>query len=459
MLNTSKICDAADWFDPKIKMVIENELRESARLHRKQWEFAMIFLTLQKLSLLESDKKGLSLGGGNERVLYSIANHIKKLIVTDLYDDNTSWDCARTSDPNEFIKSAKPFPIDDEKIEAFRMDMRYLDFDDNTFDFCYSSCAIEHIGEDKDFIQHFNEVNRVLKKGGIYVLTTELQFGDKTIRDQNNFIFSKDHIANLISYSDLDFVSDVNASLSENQVNYPFPSNIINTAFHGHNFINQKLLKDFPHLMLLRGDVPYTSVLLVLKKNESNKKTSKIKFLNYEKTNKFLRTGVENYRQILNSNVISLSPFSSLPNGVSRFYQDHSEFFSTNNNSNQQDETIFHSDYFWLGDGKRQAVIKIRIEEASLDEINIIEIRIHAYPTYDSKNIICIYEKEIKVSSNMIINEVLEFRSDEDFNYAFLCKLKSGNISCDSISIESKCISEEVADSNLTEKLEGVSVL
>ena len=246
MYNTSKICDAADWFDPDVKLIIENELKEPARFHRKQWEFAMIFLTLQKFGLLNEQKVGLSLGGGNERVLYSIAKYVKKLIVTDLYDDNTSWDCARTQDPDEFIKASKPFPVDDKKIQALKMDMRFLDFADNTFDFCYSSCAIEHIGEYKDFLQHFNEVNRVLKDDGMYVLTTELQFGEQIIPDPNNYIFTKGYLADLISQSDLDFVSDVNVELNKNEINYPFPSNIRNTTFLGHNFISEKIVDPLP---------------------------------------------------------------------------------------------------------------------------------------------------------------------------------------------------------------------
>lgn len=459
MYKTSKICDAADWFDPEMKEVIANELQEPARLHRKQWEFAMIFLTLQNLGLLDQNKVGLSLGGGNERVLYSIARNIKKLIVTDLYDDHTSWDCARTSDPNEFIKASKPFPIDDEKIQALRMDMRYLDFDDNSFDFCYSSCAIEHIGEDKDFIQHFNEVSRVLKNGGIYVLTTELQFGEQTIPDLNNYVFTKKYLGELISKSNLEPVSDVNVDLSRNETNFPFPSNLKNLAFNGENSISEKIFGYFPHTVLLRGNVPFTSVLLVLKKNESNLNKKEIKFSGYDKTKEFLTTGVENYRKLISENKISISPFSSLPNGISRFYQDHSEYFTTETLSNNCDDTIFHSDYFWLGEGKRQVEIKMRIDGASLDELNTIDFRIHAYSIYDSKKTICIYEKEIEVSSNMNINEVLEFQVDEDFHYAILCKLKSGNISCGSISIESWNINEEVGESKINSELEGVQIL
>jgi hypothetical protein len=47
MQNLSKVCDVADWFDPEVQNVIQKELREPMRLHRKQWEFAMIFLTLE----------------------------------------------------------------------------------------------------------------------------------------------------------------------------------------------------------------------------------------------------------------------------------------------------------------------------------------------------------------------------------------------------------------------------
>lgn len=437
MNNTSKICDAADWFDPEVKNIIEHDLQESARLHRKQWEFAMIFLTLQKLGFLQSDKIGLSLGGGNERVLYSIAKHIKKLIVTDLYDNNTSWDCARTTDPTEFIRSSKPFPIDDEKIEALKMDMRNLDFDDNSFDFCYSSCAIEHIGEDKDFLQHFNEVSRVLKDGGIYVLTTELQFGDQTIPDSNNYIFSKKYITDLISESNLQPVLDVNCELSRNEINFPFPSNIKNTTFHGHNFINEKLFSHFPHTILLRGNVPFTSVLLILEKSKNEKKKNEISFLNYDKTKEFMLAGVENYRKLIDENKISISPFSSLPNGVSRFFQDHSDYFSNNDIQSNPEGTIFHSDYYWLGSGRRQVIINLKIDSTMADETNIIQLRIHSYQTYKSVDVNSIYEKEITVTNNTIVKEIIELNVDEDFNYAILCNLISGNVSCSSISIES----------------------
>ena len=457
MYNTSKICDAADWFDPDVKLIIENELKETARFHRKQWEFAMIFLTIQKLGLLNQEKIGLSLGGGNERVLYSIAKHIQKLFVTDLYDDSTSWDCARTNDPDEFIKASKPFPLDDNKIQALKMDMRFLDFDDNSFDFCYSSCAIEHIGEHKDFLQHFNEVNRVLKEGGIYVLTTELQFGDRTICDENNFVFSKDYISDLISESNLEFISDVDTDLTKNIINYPYPSNIKNLALSGNKSLNQKIVEEFPHLVLLRGNVPFTSVLLVLRKGVSYKKLEPIRFLNYDNTKRFLLDGVDNYRKLLHENKISISPFSSLPNGVSRFFIDHADYFSNQTNQIKTDKNVFHSDYYWLGSGKSKVLINFKVEEVLPDELNVIQLRIHSYSTYESTKVKCIYEKDITLTNNQLVNEVIEMNTDDNFNYAFLCNLVSGNISCSSITIESYSMNGDIINSVSATELQGVA--
>ena len=459
MYNTSKICDAADWFDPEIKITIEKELKEPARFHRKQWEFAMIFLTLRKFGLLNNQKVGLSLGGGNERVLYSIANHVKKLIVTDLYDENTSWDCARTTDPDEFIKSSKPFPVDENKLQAMRMDMRNLDFEDNTFDFCYSSCAIEHIGDYQDFLQHLNEVNRVMKEGGVYVFTTELQFGERTIPDQNNFIFTKEYISDLIANSDLDFVSDVNTDLTRNQINYPFPSNLKNLTFAGKNTLSEKLFGQFPHLILMRGNIPFTSVLLILRKDSVNKKSESISFINYDATKKFLLEGVENYQGLIKENKVSISPFSVLPDNVSRFFIDHSDYFSRSVDEKNPGDTVFHSDYFWFGKGKREVKIILKIEDVLKDEHNVLQIRVHSYPIHDSVNAKCIYEKNITADQNMLLDETIELNTMESSNYAFLCKLVSGNISCSSILIESYSVNDTNKNSIKALKLEGVADL
>jgi len=446
LFNTSKICDASDWFDPEFKLVLQNEIREPAKFHRKQWEFGMIFLTLKKFGFLSENKKGLSLGSGNERILYSIANHVNKLVITDLYDKNTEWDCARTGDPDYLIKSNKPFPVDNNKLQAIRMDMRSLEFDNDTFDFCYSSCAIEHIGGYDDFLKHLNEVYRVLKEDGIYVLTTELLFGEKTIEDPHNFYFVKEYLDKLINESKLHLLCDIDCSLSQHSGNLPFPSNFRDLANSSQQGLIKELFDFIPHIILLKGKKPFTSVLIILQKKHGLKKTDITRFNNFEITKQYLLDGVDKYRKIISENELSLSPFSRLPNEVSCFFIDHSEFFEKRKTI-LPDDTVFHTDYFWFGEGRRNFNIELIFEDALSDMPAILQIRVHKYLTEESTDIRCIYERNINVFNTHIIKEKILLETDEDSQYAVLCKIISGNVSCKSISI--KCnMAEKVIHNN-----------
>ncbi len=436
MKHLSKICDAADWFDEDFKRVVKNELMEPPRFHRKQWEFAMIFLTLENLGLLKGDKIGLSLGGGNERVLYSIAKHIKKLIVTDLYDTDTTWDCARTEDPDEFIKASKPFPVDDEKLKAIRMDMRHLDFEDNKFDFCYSSCAVEHIGNFEDFVQHLNEVYRTLKEGGVYVFTTEFQFGNVTVKDPNNYIFSPTFLNYIFEHIKLTPVFDPDVSITENNINNPYPSNIKNLCYAGETSFAEKIYNDFPHLILLRGKHPFTSILFVLKKESAERSKQQVKFNNFAQSRRFIDEGFEKYKEAINNTRVSFNPFSMLPEGVSRFFLNHAEFFDKKDDE-KNDDTLFHTDYFWLGSRERYFNFKMKINNTEPNVGNILQLRIHRYSTLNSENVECVFEKEINVNEIEEINEETAIEVSEDYNYALLAKMVSGKCKICDISLTS----------------------
>ena len=435
MREISKICDAADWFDPEFKSVVEKELRETARFHRKQWEFAMIFLTLKKLGFLRDDKIGLSLGGGNERVLYSISNHIKKLYVTDLYDDSTSWDCARTANPDEFIKISKPFDYDESKIKALRMDMRNLDFEDSTFDFCYSSCAVEHIGDFEDFIQHFNEVYRCLKDRGIYVFTTELCLSDKTIKDPNNYIFSSTYLNDIIRQIRLTPESDPNITISKHIANLPFPSNILNLCFENGKTLSENLFKQFPHLMLIRGKYPFTSIQFVLRKQALSRPKSQVIFNGFDSTSNYLNEGVQRFSESINTTEISINPFSSLPDGLSHFYQDHANYFQNDNKNHYNSDTIFHTDYFWFGKGRRKFIIRMKFDDT--EEQYLIQLRIHRYPVLDSQSVECVYEEDVLIAGNYEIEKVITLTIDDDYSYAILGKSLTQHLKVKNISLKS----------------------
>lgn len=443
MLHLSKICDASDWFESEFQQVIKSELRESPRFHRKQWEFAMIFLALRRLGYLNKDSTGLSMGGGNERVLYSIARYVKKLFVTDLYSDTTGWDCARTDDPNDFIRKSKPFEVDDSKIEAMRMDMRDLQFEDNTFDFCYSSCAIEHIGDYDDFIKHINEVHRCLKEGGVYVLTTEFQFGDETIKDPNNYIFSHSYLNEILRSIELSVFTQPIVTLSENEANFPLPANINNIFDLGSSSSQIDHYPNYSHLLLLRGKHPFTSISLILKKEEKGEKNNKLKFIGYDESKSFLSEGVKKYKSMLDTSELTLSPFSSLPDGVSKYFQDHSEFFSDKLNEQECEETIFHTDYFWLGSNDKLLNISLRFNEHKTVEGTTLQLRVHRYATLSSEKIEGVFEKEFLIDGLTELEDKIILSINEEYNYAVLCNIKTGNCEMEKIAIKLKPIKRE----------------
>jgi len=454
MKTLSKICDAGDWFDPEFNQVVLEELKENARFHRKQWEFAMIFLALRKYGFLTEDKVGLSVGGGNERVLYSIANHVKKLVVTDLYDENTSWDCARTGDPKEFIMNSKPFPVDENKITALRMDMRNLQFEDNTFDFCYSSCAVEHIGDFDDFVQHFDEVFRCLKEDGVYVFTTEFQFGKTTIKDPNNYIFSSEYLAKILDVIKLMLEVNPDVSLINHEANLPLPSNIKNMLIPGRENLLGNLDGTLSHVALLRGKYPFSSILFILRKKSRNAEKKNVEFINYSSSDKFLKDGIIKFQDKLKASEVSINPFSSLPEGISPYCIDHAEYFTMPSINRQEQDSIFHTDYFWFGSHSRSFYINIE----SGDELDVkpavINLRLHTYPVLNSGNVKCIYEKDVELSTTSNIIEQINIDLDEDYVYAILAKVKSGSCLIKNISVNSKPIK---AENFSLKKLIGIS--
>jgi SAM-dependent methyltransferase len=444
---TSKFCDAADWFLPEMQHIIRNELREVPRFHRKQWEFAAIFLSLQQHGMLDKNKVGLSMGGGKELLLYAIAQHIEQLLVTDLYDTETTWDCAKTGDPDEFLKTNMPFPVDTGKFQALRMDMRDLKFPEKSFDFCYSSCAIEHIGSREDFLQHFNEVARVLKDDGVYVLTTEVHYGSETIPDPNNHVFSLEYLRNLFSDSHLVPEFEFDAHITQHEINYPVPGNIRHLSYAGKSSLSGLLFQEYPHIQLLRGKYPFTSGLFVLRKRGEEQNELNCKGL--EATKKFIESGVQTYRTAIENHEISLNPFSNLPGESSRFYTDHEEFFTKNGSSSRDHETVFHTDYFWLGSGKRTFEVALSSSDPKGEADSLIEIRVHRFKTLASGDVDCASMLRLPVGRVGRILQKLDLEVDQEYCYAILAKVRQGSCMFDTVTIKS--YPSRIVGSNIVE--------
>ena len=432
MIPLSKLCDAADWFDPEIDRIIREELREVPYFHRKQWEFALIFHALQRLGLLGPDRTGLSMGGGRELLLYALAPHSKQLTVTDLYDSHTTWDCAKTDDPDTFLKTNMPLQIDTAKLRGLRMDMRDLEFDDNTFDFAYSSCAIEHIGGHEDFLRHLNEAYRVLKDGGAYVFTTEFNYGPELIEHPNNYIFAAEYLASLIAETSFVPDAEFDAHIAHHRANYPVPANLGNLAFAGRGHLSTSIVQQTRHMQLLRGRQAYTSAIFVLRKDHSKEKRP-IRFIGLRESHSFVEAGLGEYRSAVQENRVTLDPFVLLPGGSSFYFAGHEGFFSRDRSHQRDYETVFHSDYVWLGSGDRILEMRMNVRERS-DRCSL-DLRVHSMKTVSNGTAETVRSVELPVLREGILIERISFKADDNFSYAALAHVVEGYCVFESIEL------------------------
>lgn len=264
--NWQKICDGNDWFDPHFQWVLNHVLKKAPSLHRKQWEFVVIALLLIRAGKLGRGSRGASFGAGNETLLYALTPYIEHLLATDLYNDFTGWKTARleaNQTPMDAIEAAAPYDFPKTRLDAVHMDMRHLDLEDSSLDFCYSSCAIEHIGQEEDFVSHLREVRRVLKPDGVYAFTTELLFHDESKAVARNYKFTPAYLQDLFSKAGLSAEPDFDCALARLPLNLP-------PVDDGFFPAQARSLNWSPKIILAKDGLAYTSGAFLLGKGKAD---------------------------------------------------------------------------------------------------------------------------------------------------------------------------------------------
>ncbi len=428
----NKLCDAGDWFDPVVGDIIRTELHEWPRFHRKQWEFALIFRSLRRLGTVHPRSRGLSLGSGRERLLFTLVNHIESLVATDLYNPKTVWDTARAVDPELFVKTDPPFEAPLDRLLIKQMDMREIDFPDQSFDFCYSACAVEHIGGYQDFLTHLNEVFRVLKPGGYYVFTTEFHYGEETIQDPNNFIFGFPYLSRLVEESPLLPTGPLDAHLTSHSANFPLPGNLNNILGPGENHFAGRLLAEIPHVQLLKGRQPFTSVLLTLQRGEKPAFGRGLVQVHLEESREWIQLGLEQYRQWVEESRITPNPFAALPGGIPGRYFAHQAF--TRNVPATGEGTVFHTDYIWLGNGRRSIQLDLQVRDCL--EGTELEVRIHSLDPLQPGRVQALQVQSLADVKPGPLHLVLPLQAGEVYCYAVLAKCRQGHLNLSDLQLQ-----------------------
>ncbi len=141
---------------------------------RKLWELCWLADTFQELAA--GSETVLGLGVGYEPLIFHFAHLAKQVIATDLYSHDTAWNTARMAVEAVYEKSPFPYPRD--RVAVRNMDMRRLEMPSESVDAVWSCSSVEHVLTLGQLSQIFREVHRVLKPGGLALITTEFSLGE-----------------------------------------------------------------------------------------------------------------------------------------------------------------------------------------------------------------------------------------------------------------------------------------
>jgi SAM-dependent methyltransferase len=174
----AKLCDVRDFEDAELLDTIRSLVPErdpAAYLERKVWEFAMVMLFLRDTGHLDGRSRVLSVGAGNERVLFWLTNHVGCVVATDIYGEGRfAGQEAVASMLTDPAAHAPAYDWRPDRLKVHRMDARALEFEDASFDAVFSVSSIEHFGTPADIARAAGEIGRVLRPGGHAVLLTDM---------------------------------------------------------------------------------------------------------------------------------------------------------------------------------------------------------------------------------------------------------------------------------------------
>jgi SAM-dependent methyltransferase len=262
-INLNKICCIEDWKNEELSAAFSqlNRISWSGGIHRKDWEWALGIVAMNRFQKINKNSVALGVGCGKEAVIYYLANHLKHVFATDLYQGN-SWDEAPSDFPDNPHKYCR-VPYNEESLTVMKMDGRKLDFPSNNFDIVFSFSAIEHFGGNRHegALMSMKEIERVLKPDGIAVIATEFIINNK----EDNDFFNRDTIYDdlINNLTQLKLVENLNLELSrstlETVMDYYFAALNWDRASAGFK-------RSHPHILLKKKNMLWTSIMLVFRK-------------------------------------------------------------------------------------------------------------------------------------------------------------------------------------------------
>lgn len=174
-------------------------LGEHLRYHRKLWEFVFISQVLWERGVVVPGARGLGFGVGREPLAAFFASNDCQVTATDMGSQEAieaGWvNTSQHAAGKEALRRPPVCPDDlFEKNVTFReCDMNAIPDDLTGYDFCWSACALEHLGSIEKGLDFIVRSVECLKPGGWAIHTTELNLSSNfdTVDNLDTVLFRR----------------------------------------------------------------------------------------------------------------------------------------------------------------------------------------------------------------------------------------------------------------------------
>lgn len=199
-------CTTSDFFHPRFEEIC-HFINHPFRYHRKLWEWVYIIHQLVKSGEVKPGARGLVFGVGAERLPAYFASLGATVVATDApteIGEANGWkETGQHSASLANLRHAdlvEPAAFD-RLVTYETCDMNAIPEHLQDFDFNWSSCCFEHLGDLESGMQFvINAVEKTLRIGGIAAHTTELNLSsnDETVDKGHTVIYRRRDIEELI---------------------------------------------------------------------------------------------------------------------------------------------------------------------------------------------------------------------------------------------------------------------
>lgn len=239
-------------------------LGESLRYHRKLWEFVFICQVLWERGLLREGMRGLGFGVGREPLTALFASEGVRVTATDLAFHGAvdlGWTTTNQhADGKEVLRKSGICADDvfETNVEFRECDMNAVPDDLRGYDFCWSACALEHLGSIEKGLAFIERSVECLSPGGWAVHTTEFNISSNTgtVDDMETVLFRRrdfERLAERLSANGHHVVP----------INWDPGHEVLD------RFIDLAPYKEQPHLKLALSGFAATSIGIIIRRGDA----------------------------------------------------------------------------------------------------------------------------------------------------------------------------------------------